>query len=101
MDTQPQVEKKWALASILLQDAYTDFLLSRQAMMCTPRTMRFYEFTFGKISEWFERNDVHQPNEITSRNIRALLGKLVEKGYSDSHTHNLARVLRTFVEFLL
>jgi len=101
MDTQPQVEKKWALASIPLQDAYTDFLLSRQAMMCTPRTIQFYEFTLGKISEWFERNDVHQPNEITSRHVRALLGELVEKGYSDSYIHIHARVLRTFVKFLL
>ena len=48
MNTQQQVEKKWALASIPLQDAYTDFLLSRQAMMCTPRTIQFYEFTLEK-----------------------------------------------------
>jgi hypothetical protein len=79
MDTQPQVEKKWALASIPLQDAYTDFLLSRQAMMCTPRTLRFYEFTLGKISEWFESHDVHQPTDITSRQVRALLGGWLKK----------------------
>jgi len=101
MDTQPQVEKKWALASIPLQDAYTDFLLSRRAMMCTTRTMQFYEFTLGKISEWFERNDVHQPQEITSRHVRALLGGMVEKGLSDSYIHSYARVIRTFVRFLL
>lgn len=100
MDTQPQVEKKWALASIPLQDAYTDFLLSRQAMMCTPRTMQFYEFTLGKISEWLETNNVHQPIDISSRHVRALLGELVEKGYSDSYIHIHARVIRTFVRFL-
>jgi site-specific recombinase XerD len=100
MNTQPQVEKKWALASIPLQDAYTDFLLSRQAMMCTPRTMQFYEFTLGKIAEWFERNDIHQPADISSRHIRALLGEMVEKGYSDSYIHIHARVIRTFARFL-
>ena len=101
MKTQQQVEKKWALASIPLQDAYTDFLLSRQAMMCTQRTMQFYEFTLGKLSEWFERNDVHQPQEITSRHVRALLGEMVEKGLSDSYIHSYARVIRTFTRFLL
>ncbi len=101
MNTQQQVKRKWALASIPLQDAYTDFLLSRQAMMCTQRTMQFYDFTLGKIAEWFERNDVHQPQEITSRHVRALLGEMVEKGLSDSYIHSYARVIRTFVRFLL
>jgi len=101
MDTQPQVEKKWALASIPLQDAYTDFLLSRQAMMCTARTIQFYEFNLKKISEWFESHNVHQPTEITSRKVRALLGEMVEKGYSDSYIHIYARVIRTFARFLL
>ncbi len=101
MNTQQRVEKKWALASIPLQDAYTDFLLSRQAMMCTTRTIQFYEFTLGKISEGLERNDVHQPQEITSRHVRALLGEMVEKGYSDSYIHIFARVIRTFTRFLL
>ena len=101
MNTQQQVEKKWALASIPLQDAYTDFLLSRQAMMCTSRTMLFYEFTLGKISDWLERNDVHQPQAITSRHVRALLGEMVEKGLSDSYIHSFARVIRTFIRFLL
>jgi integrase/recombinase XerD len=101
MDTQSVKTKKWALASILLQDAYTDFILSRQAMMCTTRTMQFYEFTLGKIFEWLERNDVHEPNQITSRHARALLGEMVSKGYSDSYIHIYARVLRTFTRFLL
>lgn len=79
MDTQPQVEKKWALASIPFQDAYTDFLVSRQAMMCTPRTIQFYEFTLKKISEWFESHNVHQPTEITRRQVRALLGRWLKK----------------------
>lgn len=101
MSKQLQQEQKWALASIPLQDAYTDFLLSRQAMMCTKRTMEFYAFTLRKIAQWLERNNVHQPNEITSRNIRALLGEMVDRGYSDSYIHSYARVIRTFTRFLL
>lgn len=101
MDKQSVKTKKWALASIYLQDAFTDFILSRQAMMCTTRTMQFYEFTLGKILEWLERNDVHEPIQITSRHARALLGEMVGKGYSDSYIHIFARVLRTFTRFLL
>ena len=101
MSKQLQQEQKWALASIPLQDAYTDFLLSRQAMMCTPRTLQFYEFTLGKIAEWFERNDVHQPQEISSRHARALLGEMVAKGLSDTYIHSYARVIRTFTRFLI
>jgi site-specific recombinase XerD len=100
MDTQNRKLQKWTLASIPLQDSFTDFLLSRQAMMCTPRTIQFYEFTLGKISEWFERNDIHQPNQITSRQVRAMLAELVEKGYSDSYINIYARVIRTFTKFL-
>jgi hypothetical protein len=41
----------WSLASLALRDAYTDFILSRQAMNCTPVTMSFYRFTAGKFLE--------------------------------------------------
>jgi hypothetical protein len=59
MGTQTRTQQKWALASTSLQDAYTDFILSRQAMMCTPRTLKFYEFTLGKIFEWLVHNPAH------------------------------------------
>lgn len=44
---------------------------------------------------------MHEPNQITSRHVRALLGELVDKGYSDSYINIHARVMRTFVRFLL
>jgi len=49
LQAKPQAQKKWALVSIPLQNAHTDFLLSRQAMMCTDKTIQFYTFTLGKI----------------------------------------------------
>jgi len=100
MNTKVKKQQTWALASTYLLDAYTDYILSRQAMMCTPRTIGFYKFTLGKILEWFEKNDVHQPQDITNRHIRALLSEMVAKGYSDSYIHIYARVLRTFTNFL-
>ena len=33
MSQQTDIKQKWAVASYALQDAYTDFILSRQAMM--------------------------------------------------------------------
>ncbi len=97
MLTKSKTQQIWTLDSIYLQDAYTDFILSRKAMMCTPQTIQFYEFTLGKIFAWLENNDVHQPNKITSRHVRELM---VDKGYSESFIHNYARVIRAFVRFL-
>lgn len=100
MSQQVQKKVEWALASYKMQDTITDFILSRQAMLCTPRTIQYYEFTLGKISKWFEENGITEPAMITARYIRILLSELVEKGYSDSYVHIHARVIRTFVRFL-
>jgi hypothetical protein len=37
------------LASQALQDAFTDCMLSRQAMRCTTSIMQFYKFTAGRF----------------------------------------------------
>ena len=64
--------QKWALASVALQDAYTDFMLSRQAILCSQQTMKWYGITAGKFVKWLEDNNVHEPNEISSRHIRLI-----------------------------
>ncbi|MDH3943096.1 MAG: hypothetical protein OEV06_03270 [Anaerolineae bacterium] len=52
--SQRQLKKQeWALASYELKDALTDFILSRQAMYCTDRTIEWYSWTLGKFAEWF------------------------------------------------
>jgi len=38
MNTQQQVEKKWAFALKPLQNADTDFMISRQAIICTTES---------------------------------------------------------------
>ena len=91
---------EWALASIFLDDAYTDFILSRQAMLCKPSTIRFYGFTAGKFVQWLKENGVNAPEEITARHIRAYLAELDGKGLSDSYIHGHARAIRTLVRFL-
>lgn len=100
MSLKTQKKQKWALASILLDDAFTDFILSRQAMLCTPRTVKFYTFTLGKVIEWLKENGVNSPEEITARHVRAYIAEMGAKGLSDSYIHSHARVIRTFTRFL-
>jgi site-specific recombinase XerD len=88
------------LASIFLDDAYTDFILSRQAMLCKPTTLRFYRFTAGKFVEWLKANSVNAPDEIAARHVRAYLAELDGNGLSDSYIHGHARAIRTLIRFL-
>jgi len=41
-----------------LQDAYTDFILSREAMNVTERTLAFYKFTLSRILSFLRVQDV-------------------------------------------
>lgn len=89
----------WALASVALTDAYTDFVLPRQAMNCTPVTMSFYRFTAGKFLEWIESQSVTHPAEITARHVRAFLAELTRRGLQDTTRHDYARAIRTLLRF--
>ena len=52
MNTQQQVEKKWAFALKPLQNADTDFMISRQAIICTTESfdsqINYYFFLSNK-----------------------------------------------------
>ena len=73
-------QTKWTLASFALRDAYTDFVLSRQAMQCTPATLEFYKHTAGKFLEWLETQGVTSPQELTARYVRQYLAELTNSG---------------------
>ena len=100
MQNKTKLGQQWAVASVALQDAYTDFILSRQAMMCTPGTIRFYNYTAGRFVHWGEQNGDVEPSEISARYIRAYLSTLVEGDHSDSYINGHARAIKTFVKFL-
>ena len=61
MSPRTATTKKWYLASLALTDAYTDFILSRQAMQCAPNTLAFYKNTAGIFLNWIEG----QSNKVT------------------------------------
>lgn len=88
-----------ASASISLEEAYTDFILSREAMLCRPRTIQFYTFTLGKFMDWLE-GSVIWADEISPRHVRMYLSALAQRELTDTYIHSHARVIRTFVRFL-
>ena len=89
----------WKLASVALTDAYTDFILSCQAMNCTPAPMDFYRQTAGKFLEWIESQGIARLDEITARHVRQYPAGLISNGCRDTILHANARAIRTLVRF--
>ena len=86
-----------ALASYLLIDAYTDFILSRQAMNYTPSTLSFYKNTAGLFLSWCEAQGVISPEEVTGRYVRQYLAGMQDKADRTRHAH--ARAIKTLLRF--
>lgn len=91
--------QNWTLASVAITDAYTDFILSRQAMRCTPETIVFYTYTAGKFISWLESQSVNSPAEIDARHVRAYLAKLIGEGKASSTVNDHARAVKTLLRF--
>jgi site-specific recombinase XerD len=97
--SRTKTTQKWALASVALRDAYTDFMLSRQAMNCTPSTLEFYKYTAGKFLEWIEGRGVTDPQEVTARYVREYIAELVSLGKKDTTAWDHARAVKTMLHF--
>jgi len=96
---QTLTKAKWTLASVALTDAYTDFILSRQAMNCTPATLEFYKYTAGAFLSWAEAQGITQPEGVTARYVRQYLAGLANVGRKDTTLHANARAIRTLLRF--
>jgi site-specific recombinase XerD len=97
--SQTKTKQEWSLASVALRDAYTDFILSRQAMNCTASTLEFYKYTAGKFLEWVEGRGVTRPEEVTARYVREYIAELVSKGRKDTTVWDHARAVKTMLFF--
>ncbi|MEP7133451.1 MAG: tyrosine-type recombinase/integrase [Chloroflexota bacterium] len=97
MPSKTKTQPLWTLASVALQDAYTDFILSRQAKNCTPATMEFYRYTAGVFLAWIVNRDILAPAEVTARHVREYLAHLADKADTTRHDH--ARAIRTLLRF--
>lgn len=99
MSPETVTNSKWALASYVLQDAYTDFILSRQAIQCTSRTMGFYVHTLTKFTDWLKNQGIQIPEEVSTRLVRAYMVELTSRGLADTTLHGNARAIRTLLRF--
>jgi integrase/recombinase XerD len=93
-------QQKWALDSIALQDTFTDFVLSRQAILCSPATVKWYSWTLGKFHDFLQSQGLGSPAEVTSRHIRQYLAQLAAQDLKDTYIHSHARAIRTYMRFL-
>ncbi|MBK7454866.1 MAG: phage integrase N-terminal SAM-like domain-containing protein [Anaerolineales bacterium] len=67
----------------MLVEAYTDFILSRQAMQCSPATLEFYKYTIAVFLFWLQERAITSPQEISARHVRGFLAQLSEQNKSD------------------
>ena len=98
LSKKTQKTQAWALASVKMQDAFTDFWLSRQALLVTPGTLRFYHFTAARFVSWLESQGITDPSEVTARYVRAYLAELAPS-LADSTLHGHARAIKTLLRF--
>lgn len=85
------------LASPSLQNAYSNFILSRQ--QCTQATLEFYKYTAGWFLLWAEQQGITSPDGITAQLIHEYLAGLAEKEKKDTTCHAHARAIRTLVRY--
>lgn len=96
MPRKTQVRAGWTLASLALSDAYTDFMLSRQAKQCSRATLEFYKYTAGAFLAWLEAQGVTSPAEVSARWVRQYLAQLAG---ADTTIHDHARAIKTLLRF--
>jgi site-specific recombinase XerD len=88
-----------ALASLTLQEAYYDFILSRQALGCSPATMEFYKYTSGKFISWLEAQGVNSPLNVSVRYVREFIALQIRQEKADNTVHDIARAIKTLLRF--
>ncbi len=99
MSPETDAKPKRYLDWLALRDGYTDFILSRQAALCSPETLSFYNYTAGAFLTWIESQGVTAPSEISARHVREYLARLVGEGKSDRSVHDHARAIKTLLRF--
>jgi len=84
----------------LIQESYTDFLLSRKAVLLSDKTLEFYEYTTGGFINFLLMESVFEPEAITSSHIRGYLTDVSSRNVTSSTVHAHARGTRAFLRFL-
>ena len=84
----------------LIQESYTDFLLSRKALLLSNKTIEFYIYTTGGFVNYLLMESVYEPEAITSSQIRGYLTEVSSRNVTSSTVHAHARGTRAFRRFL-
>ena len=85
----------------LIFDAFTDFILSREARLCSPNTLEYYKFTAGDFVNWAIQNGLTEPEDINIKHVRSYIVIVKDRGVSEGTIHAHARATKTFLRFLL
>lgn len=99
MSQKPVTFTEWTLDSISLQDALTDFMLSRQAMRVSPVTLEWYKYIAGAFIRWLDTQGVTRPAQVNTPLVRMYQAELAGRGYKDTTLHAHARAVKTLLRF--
>jgi len=77
------------------------FLLSREAMRCTAKTLEHYAYTVGGFVRFLWGQGVDEVPSITAHHIRAYLVSLQRRGLKDTTQHAHARGIKTWLRWLV
>ncbi|MGA7192615.1 MAG: site-specific integrase [Anaerolineales bacterium] len=94
-----ETQQERALTSSALRDAYTDFVLSRQAMLVTNSTLEFYDYTLGGFLNWLEAQNVSRPDDIETHHVRTFLAQLKAEEKTSWTVNGFGRAIRTLLRF--
>jgi len=83
-----------------LQAALDAFLLSREAMRCTPKTLIHYRYTCGNFASFLAEHGIDTPDAITPHDVRAYLVDLQRRGLKDTTQHAHARGIKTWLRWM-
>ena len=97
--SQNNADQFLSLASLNLDDAYDDFILSRRAMQCSDATLQFYKFTAGKFVVRLKEQGLTLPREVSARHVREYLALMISQGKADTTLHDHARAIKTLLRF--
>jgi len=84
-----------------LDTSLTAFLLSREAMRCSPKTLEYYCYTCGSFVAWLANDGVSDVTAITPAHVRAYLVSLQRRGLKDTSQHANARGIKTWLAWLV
>jgi len=76
-----------------LFDAFEDFMLSREAALCSPQTIDFYRRMLKPFLAFAS------DGELSNRLVRSFLATVAQRGVSSATVHAHARAVRAFVRF--